>query len=119
LYLQTDSEYQGWRWYYELKQSGQSTVGRVTLTEPNNHQAVHYAFQVGEKMYSGVENGHSFSPGDEVRVTYLPRDPSISCLTDPAVQFRAQLSFLVVLALLIAFATAIALWRVSGKTSRK
>ena len=110
LHYQIEAGGRGLNWYYDLKQSGQSTVGRITRTEPSNHEAAYYSFRVGENTYSGEENGNSLSLGSEVRVTYLPSDPSISSLRDPGVEFREQIVFLVIAALLIASAVTVLLW---------
>jgi len=63
LFSMSAAEVQGWHWYYELKQSDQSTLGRVTRTDPGHHEAVFYSFRVGENTYRF----------DNVKVTHLDR----------------------------------------------
>ena len=100
-----------WKTYYELKHSGRSAVGQVTRVEPGNHQTVDYAFNVGSTRYSGTEAGHSLEPQSTVTVIYLPRNPEISCLDDPAHQFVEQVAFIVMASAVLATAIAFTVWR--------
>jgi hypothetical protein len=76
---------------YPLTRRGVKTCGTITAFEPNNHRTVHYSFQVNDKTYSGAQEGgvgkevipHSSDCGGHV-VFYLPDDPYVSCIGDPA-----------------------------------
>jgi YD repeat-containing protein len=62
---------------------GQVAEGRLTAIRPKEHQTVRYTFHAAGRAYEGVDQGVG-AVGDAVQVTYLPSDPTVSTLDDPA-----------------------------------
>jgi hypothetical protein len=79
---------------YPLMRRGVKTCGTVTSFEPNKHRTVHYSFQAQEKSYSGTQSGGeemvSFSNCNGHVVYYLPEDPYVSCIGNPAPMFNNE-----------------------------
>ena len=82
---------------YPLMRRGVKTCGTVTAFEPNNHRTVHYSFEVDGKAHSGAQEGgvsqdvpgfSSICNGNVV--FYLPDDPYVSCIGDPAPMFNNE-----------------------------
>jgi hypothetical protein len=79
---------------YPLMRRGVKTCGTITGFEPNNHRTVHYSFQAHEKTYSGAQEGGeevdwSANCGGHV-VYYLPENPYVSCIGDPAPMLKNE-----------------------------
>ena len=80
-----------WRSYERLAHSGAKTTGRVIKKEPENHQSVRYEYSIASKSYFGSgSTGSRGLPvlyqiriGDQIPVTYLPKNPSVSLPGDP------------------------------------
>lgn len=75
---------------YPLSKRGITTCGIVTEIDMNNHDLVHYWYQVNGQTYSGVQQGGvdgeltAFSSDCRgYAVYYLPEAPGISCIGDP------------------------------------
>ena len=84
--------HQQWRSYERLAHVGVHTEGRVTATEPANHNEVRYEFLVGSNTFSGGSSAsfgglpplYQIRVGDKIPVTYLPANPSVSVPGDPS-----------------------------------
>ena len=78
--------------------SGLENLRRSGAPEvPNNHRTVHYSFEVDGKAHSGAQEGGvsqdvpGFSSNCNGNVVfYLPDDPSVSCIGDPAPMFNNE-----------------------------
>jgi hypothetical protein len=96
--------------YRTLANDGVSTTGIVTALEPRNHATVHARFVVESVTYV-VEQGRTdgfgnpefdeLAVGDAVRVTYLPEDPTQSCLGDADARFDNAVTDMVILSLVV------------------
>jgi hypothetical protein len=82
--------------YYRLRQTGVTVAGVVQAKKP--HMLIEYSFRANGQDYSGWGRGDVGSPlfdeisiGDRAVVHYLPNDPDINCLHDPAKLFHAEL----------------------------
>ena len=75
----------GWSDDYRLATIGQTTIGRVTSVQPDNHDSCTYGFEV---------KGHDLSDsqqlcptgarvGGPIAVTYLSSNPTISIVSSP------------------------------------
>ena len=80
--------------FYRMAQNPGFAEGTVTGKYPENHRHVGYTFTVGNQSYSGEDAvGDAFDrtkPGDKVRVTYDPKDPSTSMLMGSASDIYKQ-----------------------------
>jgi hypothetical protein len=83
---------------YSLVRNGLETTGTITDFEPNNHRTVDYSFDVKGKTYSGSQQGGV--EGEETSVSsissrravfYLPDDPNVSCIGDPAPMLKNEI----------------------------
>lgn len=70
----------GWSGYFKLVLDGNTCEGTITKTEPKNHCHAEYSFSIGGRNYAGTGSDCSAGIGQTVRVTYLPANPSYSCL---------------------------------------
>lgn len=70
----------GWIGYLALAVDGNIGEGKITRTEPNNHCRAEYFFVLGGHNYSGIGSDCTAKIGQEVMITYLPANPSHSCL---------------------------------------
>jgi len=82
---------------YPLMRRGVETSATITAFEPNNHRTVHYSFNVSGKVYSGSQEGGVDGEATGVStisskhpVFYLPDDPNISCIGDPAPMLKNE-----------------------------
>lgn len=89
--------HQDWRLYQQLDNEGLHAQGWVTDKDIVGGKNVNYAFRVGDKVYRGTGTGGytnpsfpELSPDDPVLVYYLPRDPQVSGLGDPALRVEDQ-----------------------------
>jgi hypothetical protein len=70
------------------------TVGRVTTFEANSHATVHYAFEVTGRVYEGAMQGAPrVSAGEDIKVFYLPDDPTVSVAAYPEDLWRYEIQF--------------------------
>jgi hypothetical protein len=83
---------------YPLVHRGLETTGTITDFEPNSHRTVHYSFDVNGKTFSGSQQGGV--EGEETSVSsistrravfYLPDDPNVSCIGDPAPMLKNEI----------------------------
>jgi len=83
---------------YRLMRRGIETTGTITDFEPNNHRTVHYSIDVNGKSYSGSQQGGA--EGEETSVSsistrravfYLPDDPNVSCIGNPAPMLKNEI----------------------------
>jgi hypothetical protein len=75
----------GWANDYRLATIGQSTVGRVTAVQPDNHESCSYRFEVGGREF---RDSQQLCPADArvggtITVTYLSSNPTISIVSSP------------------------------------
>ena len=94
--------------YYRMAHGPGFAEGTVTNKLPDNHRHVEYSFSVNNQSYSGEGAvGDAFdeiSPGDKVRVTYDPKDPSLSMLMGSASDIYKQATIVsAVFAILVGF----------------
>jgi hypothetical protein len=83
---------------YRLVRRGVPACGTITGYEPENHNSVHYSYEVNGKTYTGIQQGGvgtrvtDFSPTcrDDV-VYYLPEDPQQSCIGYPEPMLRNEI----------------------------
>jgi hypothetical protein len=101
---------------YSLTRRGVRTCGIVTEFEPNNHQSVHYSYQISGKSYSEVQQGGggesmARSPDCEgYTVYYLSDAPQISSIGDLKPMFMNEVIF-ILLSMLIFPPLALLGWR--------
>lgn len=84
---------------YALVHRGVPTCGTITKIESENHNSVHFSYEVDGKTYHGVQqggvsgNGEDFSPycRDNV-VYYLPENPKQSCIGYPRPMLRNEMT---------------------------
>lgn len=73
--------------YGALAEFGVGTTATVTRSEPQNHGATDYTFEVAGKTYAsgGLSPPGASDPrvGDTIQIVYDPRDPNDSCACDP------------------------------------
>ena len=107
---------------YRLAHRGVATCGTITGYQPENHNSVHYTYEVNGKTYTSVQQGgpitrgSDFSPScrDDV-VYYLPENPQQSCIGYPEPMLRNELDAIAIGMLI--FPTFILLvwrWRYPG-----
>lgn len=108
-----------WTEYFQLTKEGVATQGRVVSKEPNNHQLVHYTYQVGARSFRDTGHAGYGNPefkqlriGDGVSVSYLTAKPEVSCLGDPAGLLKNETTFVGAAALVF---PPLIVWRVSTK----
>jgi hypothetical protein len=82
--------------FYHLTKRGVHDIGSVTALEPNNHNAVYYAYVVNRQGYSGVGTASSIDRksetmtiGEAVPIMYDSADPESSCLGNADEQYRS------------------------------
>jgi len=80
--------------FYRMAHDPGFAEGTVTNKQPDNHRLVGYTFTIDNQSYSGEGAvGDAFDrirPGDKVRVTYDPRNPSMSMLMGSASDIYKQ-----------------------------
>lgn len=86
-----------WPKYRRLMTEGTWTNGWVVSKDAKRGRKVYYAFTVSEREYSGIGRAgygnrefDELGVGDRVVVFYLPKDPDVSTLGDPAEHLREQ-----------------------------
>ena len=86
-----------WARYERLSRRGVFTKGWVTGKSDGKRGLVYYAFGTPRKVFTDAGTGGHGNPdfdrldeGDTVLVYYLPEDPDVSCLGDPADRLREQ-----------------------------
>jgi hypothetical protein len=72
-----------WVRHCRLARSSATAEAVVTRTEPGNHCAAFYEFQVAGQRYQNFGSDCGAGVGDKLRVHYLPDDPSFSTLKSP------------------------------------
>jgi hypothetical protein len=72
-----------WIRHWRLAQTSADAEAVVTRTEPNNHCAVFYEFEVEGQRYQNFGSDCAARVGDKLRVHYLPGDPTFSTLKGP------------------------------------
>lgn len=72
-----------WTRHWKLARSSATVEAVVTRTEPNNHCAAFYEFEVDGQKYQNFGAECSAHVGDKLRVNYLPGDPAFSTLRAP------------------------------------
>jgi hypothetical protein len=77
-------------WPEHMTKSGQGVYGHVIAKEPENHQTVRYAYEVGETEYKGSGSGGDGNPdfedlsiGDQIVIYYDPVSPYRSTMSNP------------------------------------
>lgn len=70
----------GWNRYLPLIRSGATCQGTIVRTSSDNNCRADYSFSIGGKNYTGTGWHCQAAAGQKVTVTYLPDDPSQSCL---------------------------------------
>src|SRR5581483_10953255 len=88
------------RMYATLADSGVKSQGIIIRTEPMNHELVFYSYQVGGVSYQGADNvglGNTnfagLSLGEFLMIYYLPSNPRISILGEPAAKLKNEIIF--------------------------
>ena len=76
----------GWSDDYRLATIGQTTIGRVTSVQPDNHDSCTYGFEI--KGHDLSDSPTSLPPmaegvGGPIAVTYLSSNPTISIVSSP------------------------------------
>lgn len=106
--------------YVELVRSGMATDGYVLQADCGDHGAFSYRYVVGNRQHSSRGNSgmleircDELQPNQNIRVVYLPSDPSISVGGDPKAQLWEEGVFAALFSL---FVPGAILW---GWTSRK
>ena len=82
--------------FYHLTRRGVHANARVTATEPNNHNAVYYTYEVNQQWHSGVGTASSIgrksemmTTGETVPIVYDSADPESSYLGDANEEFSS------------------------------
>lgn len=106
----------GW---YRMAHNPGFAEGTVTNKQPENRRHVGYTFTVGNQSYTGEGAvGDAFDrlkPGDKVRVTYDPTDPSTSMLMGSASDIYKQTAFMSALfAVLVGFPSGFGTFLIFG-----
>jgi Protein of unknown function (DUF3592) len=102
---------------YRLAHKGVPTCGTITGYEPENHNSVHYTYEVNGKTYTGVQQGGASSSGSDFSpscrdnvVYYLPENPQQSCIGYPEPMLRNELDAIAI-GMLIFPALILLVWR--------
>ena len=70
----------GWRGYLKLTSGGISTEGVIARVEKNNHCLAEFTFLANGHNYSGRGTSCVATVGQKVQITYLAKNPTLSCL---------------------------------------
>src|SRR5262245_54852850 len=68
----------GWYAWYRLATAGQVVDAQIIDTDPQNHRTCVFKYAVDSVSYTSSDQGCKSAVGDQVRVTYLPDDPSFA-----------------------------------------
>ena len=72
-----------WGRYLHLMQKGAESRGVVTKVETSPPCRAEYNFVAAKRTYRGSSTVCGVRVGQQVRVTYLPYNPSVSCIGSP------------------------------------
>jgi hypothetical protein len=119
--------YPEWNKYRRLHQSGKETMGTVVDKEPARHRRIHYTYQVGPRLYTGiVDAGLASLPFDDIRngdhltVIYLADNPDTSVAGEVTTLYFSWSRLLFVIGpcvcLLLTVPLAVAVWRTTRRT---
>ena len=92
-----------WLRHWRLARGSATAEAVVTRTEPNNHCAAFYEFEVEGQRYQNFGPNCDARVGDRLRVHYLPGDPSFSTLRAPDSDLVFMVGAPVVLSLVAGF----------------
>ena len=81
----------GWIAWYNLSNSGRTTLATVTRLQPEIHQTCYFKYMVNSQWYEGSDQGCHSQVGETVSVTYLPDEPTFATLASPKEEFALQL----------------------------
>jgi hypothetical protein len=94
-----------WSRFYWLSKRGVQIDGRVTSLEPENHNAVYYAYAVNGEGYGGIgaaskihRDSATMKVGETVPVVYDAADPGFSWLGDPNQELSSRTNGVIFLA---------------------
>ena len=104
------------REYHSLNQSGQKTVGIVTMQTCNIHQTIEYRFVINNETFTGNDGNvdcDSLTVGHSIPVYYLPSEPKVNISEEPRGRFQNEYVFFIggILMLLLGAAYTIAIWK--------
>jgi len=108
---------------YRIATQGVTISGTITAKDPKNHGGqVTYAYKVASETYHDLGGiGDRFDQanvGDQLFVTYDPRNPAVSTIADPNEDFWQLLVLALVFTLVTAALTALAsrlAWNALGR----
>jgi hypothetical protein len=89
---------------YRLAHHGQRIAATVIKLEPHNHAGCQYSYTVAGRNHTASASACADNQkvGDEILVSYLPTDPSVSALGYPEGEFRTHVLLNVFVPLLFA-----------------
>ena len=82
-----------WGRYLRLMQQGAASEGVVSSVETTPPCRARYSFKVAGVLYSGSSPVCGIKAGQRIQVTYLPADPTLSCLGSPGARLADEIVF--------------------------
>jgi len=92
-----------------LASSGVPALARVTARS-GEHCRVELTFRVGDALQHTYQDDCDAAPGQELRITYLARDPRVACIGDPLAVLLRELVGAIVVGLVGATFVVVANW---------
>lgn len=105
-----------WTRHWRLAQTSAVAEAGVIRTEPHNHCAAYYEFEVAGRRYQGSGPQCSARVGDKLRVYYLPEEPTFSTLKKPSNDLAFIIVAPLVLSIVAGFVVMVRLGRPATKS---